>query len=466
MSIEPTVDLASDRATESRSGSAFFYLCPPLAQRAALLLHLLACSRQPVFVVAERGMGKTSLLEYLLSVAPEYWSVSRVDGEKLYGRQATAKRLLEGFGVKPGIRSVSDGPTLIKTILAEFAANRTPVLLVDDAHKLPPESLSLLMDSASWERQAGGLHMALFCTPLIDTALKTPELRPRLRQLVHRVELSPFTEQQTREYLVQRSAAAGREGPLPLSAAEVHQIFNRSRGVPRRINELARDALVQEDPRTLGLEEDLAHTGQPSYPDLGSRAAAVVIVVLAILGAWLWVVSREQAPRDSPELVPQIGETDVAEGSQPASGQREDTPPATEPLKQASVREPPQTAKKTDPSPPPTPAASHGTSAVASGLRGPEWLQAQQADRYVVQLFASRDRKAVFRFLHEQNDRLQLAWFSTAHSGRPWYAVVEGLYPDRNSAHAAVAKAQSVAGVSKPWPRSIASIKKALTKPP
>ncbi|MGH8627327.1 MAG: AAA family ATPase, partial [Gammaproteobacteria bacterium] len=206
MAIEPTIDLTLDKATESRSGSTFFYLCPPLVQRVALLLHLLVFSRQPVFVVAERGMGKTSLLEYLLRVAPEYWSVSRVDGEKLSGRQATARHVLEGFGVKPGMRSVSDGPTLAKTILAEFGKDRIPVLLVDDAHKLPSESVSLLMDSAPWDRQAGGLHMAFFCTPLIDGALNTAELRPRLRQFAHRIELSPFTEQQTREYLVQRSA--------------------------------------------------------------------------------------------------------------------------------------------------------------------------------------------------------------------------------------------------------------------
>ncbi|MGH8578744.1 MAG: AAA family ATPase [Gammaproteobacteria bacterium] len=445
MAIESTIDFTLNRATESGSGSAFFYLCPPLAQRAALLRHLLAFSRQPVFVVAERGMGKTGLLEYLLSAAPEHWAVSRVEGEKLSGRPATAKRVLEGFGLKPGIRPVSDGPTLIKTILAEFGAIRTPVLLVDDAHKLPSESLSLLMDLAPWERKTGGLHMALFCTPLIDSVLNTPELRPRLRQFAHRVELSPFTEQQTREYLVQRSAAAGREGPLPLSAAEVRQIFKRSLGVPKRINELARHALVQEDTKSLGLEEDL--TAQPSRPGHGfSRAAAVVIVVLAILG--LWIVRQPTEESSELVLVPPIGEPD---------GRKRDTPPATEP--RASVQEQSQTEKTTDARPHPTAAADEGTSAVASERRGPEWLQAQQADRYVVQLFASRDRKAVFRFLHEQNDRLQLAWFSTVGHGRPWYVVVEGLYPDRESARAAVAKVQSVAGISKPWPRSIASIK-------
>ncbi|MGH8592377.1 MAG: AAA family ATPase [Gammaproteobacteria bacterium] len=461
MAIEPTIDLTLDKATESRSGSTFFYLCPPLVQRVALLLHLLVFSRQPVFVVAERGMGKTSLLEYLLSVAPEYWSVSRVDGEKLSGRQTTAKRVLEGFGVKPGMRSVSDGPTLAKTILAEFGKDRIPVLLVDDAHKLPSESVSLLMDSAPWDRQAGGLHMAFFCTPLIDGALNTAELRPRLRQFAHRIELSPFTEQQTREYLVQRSAAAGREGPLPLSAAEVRQIFSRSLGVPRRINELAREALVQEDAQSLGVEED--PSAQPTHPSHGfSRAAAAVIVVLSILG--LWVV--RQSADDSPELVlvPPISGSDVAESSQPASGQKAGPQGATEPFAEAPVQEQPQTASKADVSPHPARAARKGDTALLLGHRGPDWLRVQKADRYVVQLFASRDRKAVFRFLNEQKDRLQLAWFSTVHRGQPWYTVVEGLYPDRDSAHAAVAKARSVAGGSKPWPRSVASIKEALEK--
>lgn len=465
MAIEPTIDLAANKASEWRSGPAFFYLCPPIARRAALVLHLLASSRQPVFVVAERGMGKTRLLEYLLSEAPEHWAVSRVEGEKLSARPVTAKRVLEGFGLKPGIRPVSDGPTLIKRILADVGATHTPVLLVDDAHKLPPESLSLLMDSAPWERQGGGLHMALFCTPLIDTVLNTPELRPRLRQFTHRVELSPFTEQQTREYLVQRSAAAGREGPLPLSAAEVREIFNRSLGVPRRINELARDALVQEDPPTLGLEKDPAHTSPPPHSGFGfSRAAAVVIVILAILG--LWVVRQPADDSQELVLVRPTNEPDITESWSPASGRKTDAPPATQTPKKPSVQEQPLTAKKTDPGPHPTPLAHESTTAVASGLRGPEWLQAQQADRYVLQLLASRDRKAVFRFLHEHDDRLQLAWFSTAGRGRPWYAVVEGLYPDRDNARAAVAKVQSVAGISKPWPRSIASIKAALKKTP
>ena len=54
------------------------------------------------------------------------------------------------------------------------------------------------------------------------------------------------------------------------------------------------------------------------------------------------------------------------------------------------------------------------------------------------------------------------ALFATTHQGGDWYVLVTGIYPDKPSARAALARLPRAIRRNGPWMRSLASIHQAI----
>ena len=87
------------------------------------------------------------------------------------------------------------------------------------------------------------------------------------------------------------------------------------------------------------------------------------------------------------------------------------------------------------------------------------WLRGQNPQSYVLQLFGVRDRAAADSFIETQRIENRSTVLATQHEGAPWYIVLYGHYPNRAAAVAAIAKLPEKLTKTKPWARSIASIK-------
>ncbi|MBT8447736.1 MAG: SPOR domain-containing protein, partial [Gammaproteobacteria bacterium] len=86
------------------------------------------------------------------------------------------------------------------------------------------------------------------------------------------------------------------------------------------------------------------------------------------------------------------------------------------------------------------------------------WLLKQPGDSYSLQLFGARNRAAAAKFVatHRHAD----LWLLTArHQGAPWYVVLYGLYPDRDSARRAIAGLPAGLRQSEPWARPVSSLR-------
>ena len=156
----------------------------------------------------------------------------------------------------------------------------TTVLIVDEAHDLPVETLEELRLLSNLETTDDKLiQIILMGQPELDTKLDSVELRQLKQRIPLRTQLGALTAKQTQEYIEQRLRIAGADPlsrPLftPQAIAAVHSC---SRGYPRLINIICENALISAYARQLPtvkeqIVEDLAtelrldalHLPQPS----------------------------------------------------------------------------------------------------------------------------------------------------------------------------------------------------------
>jgi general secretion pathway protein A len=136
----------------------------------------------------------------------------------------------------------------------EGTANPSWRRIIDRLGELKLEGLSavLLIDdfdrSAAPVRTAVELLLSIPESPLTIVGSVRPETvmrigTPLLEQTALRIELAPWTDEETIEYLHQSVAKAGRAQPA-FEPAAARRLFELSGGAPRRVNQLAHLALV------------------------------------------------------------------------------------------------------------------------------------------------------------------------------------------------------------------------------
>ena len=150
------------------------------------------------------------------------------------------------------LRQVAQGLSVaqvdLRSILAQVAqlalTGQEVYLLIDDADQLDDAALKTVLALAAGNGE-GRPHVFLFAEP---------ELLGRLEALAggeecyHAIELQPYIEEETRDYLAQRLEGAG-QGIEVLNEEQIEEIHLRSQGWPGAINQEARELLVEMELR-------------------------------------------------------------------------------------------------------------------------------------------------------------------------------------------------------------------------
>lgn len=235
--------LAGDPFVDTR-GAGFFYTTPALNERLSRLRALLEGGEGAVVLVGGHGSGKTTLVDRALREIDGRWRSHRVDAGAA-GPGADVERILPA-GSAP--------------------AETDTVLVVDDADRLAPEALHSLIARCG---AAGARKVALvLCgTPRLLRALSG--LRPVAGAGFHAVDLPALNERQVGDYIHRRLRRAGHAGDDPFTDEVVHWITSLSRGLPGRVNVLAREVMAGA-----GLPGTRAHA--PGWVAPAAVAAAVV----------------------------------------------------------------------------------------------------------------------------------------------------------------------------------------------
>lgn len=270
--------------------SRFTYLSSDLSEQLDLLKHYTQYGNLLLIVTGERGIGKTTLIDYLGSSSPEEWQMCRIQAHTMMDSGLLLRQVANGFGI-------SDPPlepeALIEVLNSQLEhlhqQSYEPILLIDDAHELPQEALkSLIYLAEHHPQQQNILRIILFCEPEIETMLEDPAINSLKEKITHNIVLPVLNEEQTAEYLRHRLAVAGLDGTSPFTPKLVNKIFRASGGLPAAINEYAHQNLTNDREPIVNDDEDFEYDEQAPEKNLAMRnrvlgAIALIMVVVALI---------------------------------------------------------------------------------------------------------------------------------------------------------------------------------------
>lgn len=224
----------------------FFY---PGGQHKAALAHMRYGMTAGGFALltGEVGLGKTLLCRYLLRSPP-----TRVRTAYVFNPAQSYEDLLSSIhhdlqgewlaGMTPGQmqRAIYDG------LIAMAEGGERAAVVIDEAHRLAPELLESLrlLSNLDTEKQKL-LSLLLVGQPELDRTLALRAMRPLAQRIGVRYHLAPFSRPETARYLRHRILTAReRDFDFEVSAPAAAVIHRGSKGVPRRINQIADRAVL------------------------------------------------------------------------------------------------------------------------------------------------------------------------------------------------------------------------------
>jgi type II secretory pathway predicted ATPase ExeA len=134
---------------------------------------------------------------------------------------------------------------LQERLIELYGAGRRVVILIDEAHVIPDESLEQVRLLSNLESNRHKLlQIVLFGQPELDATLAKTSLRQLRDRITHSFRMRPLAAPEVGRYLSFRMRAAGYRGPDVFTPRAVGRLARAAGGLTRRINILADKALL------------------------------------------------------------------------------------------------------------------------------------------------------------------------------------------------------------------------------
>lgn len=215
----------------------FLYLGRSHREALASLLYAVEARRGFSALIAEPGMGKTTLIFRMLNDIKEQARTAFVF-QPDSSPPEFMRSLLDDLGIHfQNNGAVSLQGLLNEALLDEMREGKRFVLVVDEAQSLDDSILERIRLLSNFETPTAKLiHIILSGQAELGERLARPEL-VQLRQRVSVISrLEPFSHAETIEYINHRLRLAGLNGALPFTSSALSLIAECSRGIPRSIN--------------------------------------------------------------------------------------------------------------------------------------------------------------------------------------------------------------------------------------
>jgi type II secretory pathway predicted ATPase ExeA len=404
-----------------------------------------------VKVSGEIGSGKTTLCRVMMERLPaEVETVFLANPS--YSRSEILHAIADELGLPAG-RQTGTPPlrALQDKLLELYAAGKRVVVMIDEAHAMPEDTLEQVRLLSNLESSRHKLlQIVLFGQPELDQALAKPNMRQLKDRITHSFRTRPLAGDEVGKYVAFRMRAAGYKGPDVFSSPAIAAITRASSGLTRRINVLCDKALLAafaanahavtpREVRAAYRDSDFAPlSGARSRVRPAVAAAALLVCGAAVgAGAYYWFDQGQAQPVHIPPAAKPAPTPAVA----PAQAETPAPPPA-EPVR----AEPPEEK------PAPLPALSaeqlrrfDGYGAARNPLLRDRlaatraWLQGEQASGYTVELFVAdnSDPARSERFLLRARELVPLEEvyvIPVASGARYRLLVAYGSFADKESA--------------------------------
>lgn len=452
------------------------------ANRGAMLdalLYAVTHDEGIIKISGEVGSGKTMLCRMLMERLPKNVTIVYLANPSLSREDilyAIADEL--NLDLPDNARASLVLRGLQQHLVEAFGAGRRVVVLIDEAHAMPAETLEQVRLLSNLETNRHKLlQLVLFGQPELNEILARTDMRQLKERITQHFELTPLMREDIASYLDFRMRAAGYHGPAVFTSTAVTMIARASLGLTRRINILADKALLAAfttGTHQIGRQEAQAAIRDCDFSDLPQGAFKPynrpLLLLLACLAAGAVVIvfwlsrTRTEAPQPAgpapsvatPDIDPRINVVPSTAAAPPANmppDQRTTTP-----------------SMPTEAATPQTPASKSPSSTLSPRIQqyltaGQQWLaQAPDHHWFIQLLVAEGDQVAeVERFLRNAAgyslDTDQLRLYASSPNGEPRLGVIYGDYPTRSAAIAAINQLPLPLRRAKPYPRQVIRLK-------
>ncbi|MBA3031838.1 MAG: AAA family ATPase [Gammaproteobacteria bacterium] len=451
------------------------------------LLYAITHDEGIVKVSGEVGSGKTMLCRVLMERLPEHVvtiylanpSLSRAD--ILY---ALADEL--AIAIPEQSRANAVMRALQEKLVSLYAAGKQVVVLIDEAHAMPNETLEEIRLLSNLESNRHKLlQLVLFGQPEINEALARSDMRQLRERITHNFGLEPLVRDDIAQYMDFRMRAGGYRGPGIFTPAAIKLITDASQGLTRRINILADKALLAAfaaGGHQIGAKEAKAAIRDSEFATFHAKGSGLrplhallwagggAIVMLAIVGAWRLV--DLPAAIIPPTTLPPVAQVDTSSaGDQLPQPNQLAMPIAQTPSRSVSQSPPggtPPERKMSKPDAPTPPPVSPG------GLpprledflaESQPWLDSAPQHKWFLQLLrtVATHPELVEAFLVRAHnagvDMGKVRVYRSSLSGTARYGVIYGEYASRKAALDDLASLPQDIKTHHPYTRQVAQLR-------
>jgi general secretion pathway protein A len=253
----------------------FLYLTDEHREALASILYGIQERRGFVVLVGEAGTGKTTLLRAALSRLDKSTKAAFIFSSDLPFLQVMAL-ILDELGILRPVKKLTAFEAFRR--LKEFGikqlrAGCNVVIMVDEAQNFDPktiEGLRLLSNLESGDRKM--IQVVLAGQPELDRKLSKRAMQHFVQRVNIRRCTAPLDETNAHAYIRHRLKLVGYKGPDLFSKKAMNMIWQHCQGIPRRINVLCDNVLLNA--YSMGLHEIKAIHVAEAINDLrfGSRS--------------------------------------------------------------------------------------------------------------------------------------------------------------------------------------------------
>ncbi len=230
------------------SPDPYFYHATPRHNEALANLHYGVGRRKGFIVITgEVGTGKTLLVRCLLAELRKNNIAFGYVFNPLLSTTEFFQYIMADLGLQYSGRSKTEMLLdLNRFLIQRHARGLITALVVDEAQALRPELLEEIRLLTNLETsQQKLLQIVLMGQPELEGVLDSPSLRQLKQRVSLRCQLLPLDEQQTHSYVLSRLERAGASAePAIFEPEALTKIFEYSRGIPRIINNLCENSMV------------------------------------------------------------------------------------------------------------------------------------------------------------------------------------------------------------------------------
>jgi general secretion pathway protein A len=239
----------------------YLYFTKRIEEALSGLMYGIQTRKGFITLTGEVGTGKTTLLNRLFEALRPH----RTKTAFLFNSRMNTSQLfdfvLAEFEIPCSSNSKSQQLMRLNSWLLErYRSGETVVLIIDEAQNLTFPVLEEIRLLTNLETSTDKLlQIVLSGQPELEAKINLPELRQLRQRIVLRCKTSPFSKEETAEYIGERLRIAGavqQEQPI-FSLRAVEAIHLYSSGIPRVINLLCEHSLINgfaEHMRTIEVE--------------------------------------------------------------------------------------------------------------------------------------------------------------------------------------------------------------------